>query len=255
MRTDIVFGLAQELSESKDLEQVKNVCQTFCEHFEIDTYAYLLRIPTSISQPDITLIQNYPQEWVTAYQDNQFIRDDPVVAYAGDHATPAVWSDIVRMDQYCKKKAKMVMSEAHQFGLKEGVALSYCSPSGDQALFSLGFDQTSTAARQAIGNSIMAAQHLNAYLYESVKTISLQNNAEQVQQYQSSITRRERECLLWACEGKTAWEIANIVGISERTAIFHLNNAAEKLGAANRQHAVAKAVLLGVIKPEFSLAD
>lgn len=255
MRTDIVFGLAHELSESSELEQVKIICQKFCEHFDIDSYAYLLRIPTSISQPDITLIQNYPQEWVTAYQDNKFIKDDPIVAYAGDHAAPAMWSDIVRMDQYCKKKSKMVMSEAHQFGLKEGVALSYCSPSGDQALFSLSFDRNSTAARDAIGNSIMAAQHLNAYLYESVKSISLRKNADQLKQYQSSITRRERECLLWACEGKTAWEIASIVGISERTAIFHLNNAAEKLGAANRQHAVAKAVLLGVIKPEFSLVD
>jgi len=37
--------------------------------------------------------------------------------------------------------------------------------------------------------------------------------------------------------------------------LFHLANVSSKLGASNRQHAVAKALLLGIVKPRLSLAE
>ncbi len=65
----------------------------------------------------------------------------------------------------------------------------------------------------------------------------------------AELTRRERECLLWAAEGKTTWEIALILCITGRTVNFHLQNAARKLVVVNRQQAVARAVALGLIRP------
>ena len=61
------------------------------------------------------------------------------------------------------------------------------------------------------------------------------------------ITEREIECLQWASIGKTAWEISMILSISERTVGFHLANAAVKLQANNRTHAVSTALKKGLI--------
>jgi len=61
------------------------------------------------------------------------------------------------------------------------------------------------------------------------------------------LTPRELECLRWTMEGKTAWEVGNIIGISEQTAARHLNNATQKLGCVNKLHAVVKALRLGLI--------
>jgi DNA-binding CsgD family transcriptional regulator len=66
------------------------------------------------------------------------------------------------------------------------------------------------------------------------------------------LTVREKECLKWAADGKSAWEIGNILHISDRTVNFHLNNKVQKLGVTNRQHAVAKATLKGIIQPNPS---
>ena len=49
-------------------------------------------------------------------------------------------------------------------------------------------------------------------------------------------------------EGKTAWELGSILGISERTAVLHINNATHKLGCINKHQAVLKALRLGVIR-------
>ena len=62
-----------------------------------------------------------------------------------------------------------------------------------------------------------------------------------------ALTPRELECLQWAAEGKTSWEIGRLLRISERTAIFHLNNASRKLGVCSRQAAVARAVALRML--------
>ena len=57
------------------------------------------------------------------------------------------------------------------------------------------------------------------------------------------LTDREKEILGWLIEGKSSWDIGQILSISERTVKFHVNNICIKLNAVNRTHAVAKAIL------------
>jgi LuxR family transcriptional regulator of spore coat protein len=56
------------------------------------------------------------------------------------------------------------------------------------------------------------------------------------------LSERELECLEWVSFGKTSWETALILGVSERTINFHLLNAARKLNVYGRQAAVALAL-------------
>ena len=58
----------------------------------------------------------------------------------------------------------------------------------------------------------------------------------------TSLTPRERDALAFVAEGKTDWEISVILGVSESTARFHVDNARRKLGAVNRAQAVARLV-------------
>jgi DNA-binding CsgD family transcriptional regulator len=57
-----------------------------------------------------------------------------------------------------------------------------------------------------------------------------------------SLTLREREVLWWAAQGKSAWEIGEILHIAKRTVDQHTQNAVRKLGAVNRTQAVAMAL-------------
>ncbi len=57
----------------------------------------------------------------------------------------------------------------------------------------------------------------------------------------NSLTSREKEVLHWTAQGKGCWETGLIVGISERTVKFHLQNIYRKLNVVNRAQAVARA--------------
>lgn len=70
----------------------------------------------------------------------------------------------------------------------------------------------------------------------------------QAQPAVKQISDREKECLQWAAKGKTSWEISQILGVTESTIIYHLRNATRKLNAANRLHAVTKALKASIIE-------
>jgi DNA-binding CsgD family transcriptional regulator len=62
-----------------------------------------------------------------------------------------------------------------------------------------------------------------------------------------ALTDRELECLKWSAEGKTYEDTGTLLGISARTVRFFLENARHKLGSLNTTHAVASAMLRGLI--------
>jgi LuxR family quorum sensing-dependent transcriptional regulator len=64
-----------------------------------------------------------------------------------------------------------------------------------------------------------------------------------------SLTQREQEVLRWVAQGKSAWEIGEILHIAKRTVDEHAQSSCRKLGAANRTQAVAIALRDHIIEP------
>jgi len=62
-----------------------------------------------------------------------------------------------------------------------------------------------------------------------------------------TLSERERECLHWVAEGKTAGEVAMILGVTANTVNSYLNHAIRKVGASNRAMAIASAIRAGMI--------
>jgi LuxR family quorum sensing-dependent transcriptional regulator len=83
------------------------------------------------------------------------------------------------------------------------------------------------------------AIHLMAmYAFERARTILQPLERRRT----DGLTPREREALTWAAAGKSAADTGQILGITERTVTAHLVSACQKLGAANKVQAVARAV-------------
>lgn len=63
----------------------------------------------------------------------------------------------------------------------------------------------------------------------------------------NELTKREQEVVQWIANGKTTWEIAQILSITERTVYFHANNAKDKLNVATRGQIAIVAYRMGLI--------
>jgi DNA-binding CsgD family transcriptional regulator len=78
---------------------------------------------------------------------------------------------------------------------------------------------------------------LSAFIYSRYR--------KNIAQSQPKITKRELECIKWASEGKTSWEISQLLRISQRTVDFHLTNCIAKTNSINRQQAIVKCIFNG----------
>jgi DNA-binding CsgD family transcriptional regulator len=61
------------------------------------------------------------------------------------------------------------------------------------------------------------------------------------------LTRREVEVLNWTKEGKSAWAVGQILGMSEATVQSHLRNVRRKMGVSSKHQAILRAIALGLI--------
>jgi DNA-binding CsgD family transcriptional regulator len=61
------------------------------------------------------------------------------------------------------------------------------------------------------------------------------------------LTEKERVALSWTAMGKTAGEVATIIGVSRRTVEYYLGEVRRKLHTTNVTHSIAVAVKAGII--------
>lgn len=62
-----------------------------------------------------------------------------------------------------------------------------------------------------------------------------------------TVTARQAECLYWISEGKSDWEVGQILKISHKTVNYHVEQAKANLGVATRIQAVVMLVRSGQI--------
>jgi DNA-binding CsgD family transcriptional regulator len=67
----------------------------------------------------------------------------------------------------------------------------------------------------------------------------------------AALTRREREVLERLAEGHATEEVAQLLHVSPHTVRSRVKSLLRKLGARNREHAVAIALTEGAIDPEL----
>jgi DNA-binding CsgD family transcriptional regulator len=243
MNIHVLHKQLQDFATITHLEDVRLLLEKISRSLAFDFFIYALRTPTLFAESQLTVINGYPQAWLDHYFQQAYQEHDPVVAYCSQHITPLRWQDA---DLSHSPLSKKVMDEAKEFGLRTGISMPVHTAHGELGILSFVVNKEDEAANEIIEQALVYIHLTAGYLHEAVRRVQNLNKTEAP----PNLTARELECLRWAADGKTSWEIAQLLKTSERTVIFHLNNASEKLNVNNRQHAVAKAALLGLIRPD-----
>ena len=232
------------LFASQDIDELRDVFMAYSLSMGCDYFIYVAIPQVPLTSHDLLTVTNYPESWRKNYAENKYLAHDPTVRHCMSEMTPIYWNEIDSDDHEGQK----LMSEASKYGLVSGVTMSVHSTKGVCALLSLVSSDDDPNIYRNLKDKYSEIYLFAVYLHEMASKII---DSDSQNKQCKSLSDRERHCLLWAAEGKTSWEISVIQGLSERTVRFHLNNATEKLGAVNRQHAVARAIALGEIRPNI----
>jgi DNA-binding CsgD family transcriptional regulator len=167
------------------------------------------------------------------------MRRDPVMQHCRRESLPIIWTQ----DTYVDRGQGELWEQMASFGYRTGIALALHLPEGRH--FLLGVDRDQPLPADAANCS--ASWPTCSCLRCTRRTPRCACSCPARRPERPALTPRELEALRWTMEGKTAWEVGAILGITERTAVLHVNNAMHKLGCVNKHQAVLKALRLGLI--------
>jgi DNA-binding CsgD family transcriptional regulator len=229
------------LQHAEDSQQLRVEMQKFTSQMGFEHYTYALTINAPSLKAQQYLINGFPQKWFDRYISNGYFKVDPVIAHAQGGTLPALWTD----ETFHDGTSAQFWEEAYAFGLETGLTFAVHEQPGVTGIFSLARDKAlDLSPPLALAALVGRAQMFASLLHQAVSRIAL---PALIPEQTVSLTARERECLKWSAEGKTAWEMAQILNISERTAVFHINNVVQKLGATNKTQAIVRAVALKLV--------
>lgn len=228
------------MERAKDSAELRIEMEKFAREMGFQHFAYALTIKAPSLRSQQYFINGFPQQWLDRYLSNGYFKVDPLVRHAENSTMPAIWSD----QMFHHGRSAEFWEEAQAFGLQAGLSFAVREQPGVTGIFSLARDKVLDLQGQDLAALIGRAQMFASLLHHAVARIDL---PKLLPQQNATLTAREQECLKWAADGKTAWEIGQILSIAERTAVFHVNNVIQKLGAANKTQAIVRAVALKLV--------
>lgn len=184
----------------------------------------------------------FPEEWTDRYVEKQYVFRDPVHLKLFRDRQGFCWDEKrLAEDRLLGKRSEIVFREGCDFGLHQGFTHILPSLGGNIAIASFAGEKVEQDPKT------LPAMHLIA-LYMHAKFKELVSPLELPDPDLLSLTPRERECLEWVGQGKTDWEIAQILAIKETTVHSHIENAKRKLKVGTRIQAVVRSARFGLIQ-------
>jgi DNA-binding CsgD family transcriptional regulator len=236
----MLTGGYSSVLKARDRDEFRAEVVRFTQQLGFDTVAAITVVERGAAGTEFHSIDNTPEGYNDAYRDTRRARRDPVIQHCRRQSVPIIWDQ----ETYTGQGLGELWEEQAQFGYSTGIAMALHLPEGKHFVLGVDRDQPLPENARELQRVVADLQLFAVHAQEAAVRLLL---PEPQQPDRPSLTPRELEALHWTMEGKTAWEVCTILGISERTAVLHVNNAMHKLGCVNKHSAVLKALRLGLI--------
>lgn len=220
------------------------------KHLGFETFLYAASaMPRPHQEGKAYVYTTLPLAWVARYDQMAYVEVDPRIVITWDSAIPLIWDQVNVRGR--SARSDKFLDDALLHGIASGVSFMFHGPSNSHVLIALNSSvmRNDELRLQAIARNLPDILMFGHYFHEifmrAVIEVGIAPRAAG-----APLSKRERECLALAANGLTTEDIAVKLEIRARTVQFHFDSIRSKLGAANRQEAVAIGVHGGIVRPE-----
>jgi DNA-binding CsgD family transcriptional regulator len=226
--------------QARDRDEFRDEVIRFTHKLGFETVSAITVIDRGMGKSEFITIDNTPPAFNDTYTSPALQRKDPVMQHCKRQSVPIIWDQ----ETYVAQGAGDLWEHQAEFGFRTGIAMALHLPEGRHFLLGVDRDQPLPADPEELQRLVADLQLFAVHAQDAALRLLV---PPAMQPERPALTPRELEALHWTMEGKTAWEVGAVLGISERTAVLHVNNAMHKLGCVNKHQAVLKALRLGLI--------
>lgn len=229
----------QLCTEAKDL---LHGLATLASTLKFDGLSYLVLNDGTSTGVSFHLSTAGPR-WSTTYAKRGYHSIDPrIIGTQGRHV-PIIWGPTRENADW---RVRNFLDHAGRFRIRSGVAISLRDArvgrvviAWDSATGVVDAERKAVLERSLGTLTLLAGSLHEAMLLHCLATLG--------RIPPSTLSGRERDCLMLAAHGMTSVDIGVKLGITERTVNFHFGNIIGKLGVLNRSEAIARAVAHNIV--------
>lgn len=190
--------------------------------------------------PQAIMIHNYPGDWVRHFSQEKLYEIDPVLQHAECDPMPFFWDAAFQTGSITAAQRKILV-DATDFGIAHGFTVP----------IHLSWLPGALRASCSIVPGAGAVGRLNYFMVEAMVTAmyAVLNRTYQPRRETAEIelSRRERQCLALAAQGKDDWAIGQLLRLSPETVHSYVKRLMGRLGVRTRVQAIVWALETGQI--------
>lgn len=228
----------EQVSQASDLASFRQGLIDFANDLDFGLVAGVLAVERRGpgAKTEYFSISNTPAQFMDAFRDADNAKRDPVHRHVMQHATPLIYDQSL----YVGAGAGDLWEMQAPFGYKAGLAVSVHMPGYRR--FLLGVDRDKALPRDSAKLNRMLAdlQLLAIHAQDAAARLLVSSDVPKLQP-------RQLEVLKLSMEGKSAWVVGSLLGISENTVNYHMKQLFKQLDVSTKQGAVLRAMELGLL--------
>jgi len=240
MNLTAVSSFIEDVQTLKTPGDVQIAFEEFLQARGFHHFACCSHIDYAAPPSGSVFVDNYPDEWAHYFVANRLERYDPVLAYCRQKLVGFNWSDPGLIRSMNQKQAD-IMFRAAGFGLRLGHTIPFHYQDHHPASLSVS---GSPDAMQK--ENIYAIQLVAPYLYQKLYEIGRSPGGLK-DRPKVKLSDLEFKCLIFAAQGKSDWDIAQICDLTTGSVAHALGRVRAKFGVSSRVQATVHALHNGYL--------
>jgi DNA-binding CsgD family transcriptional regulator len=226
--------------EARNKGEFESVVIRFAKALGFDTVSATVVVDRLGADAEFVTVHNTPLAYLQTFEDISIGKRDPIAQHCKRNTVPIIWS------QQTYLKHGVIEQWEHQayYGYRNGIAMALHLPDGKHFVIGVDRDQDLPARPEELTRIVADLQLFAVHAQDTALRVLV---SEASRPEFPALSPRELESLRWTMDGLTSKEIAQRLHIGERTVLYYVNNAMQKLGCNSRHQAVLKALRLGLI--------
>lgn len=235
MNSQWQIDLFDGLNNAKNMQDVLDATLKIVRNFGFDLCGWRAKLPLPLNNKHRYSTLNSNEDKVSEQASNGYYDNAPVPKHCSQSIEPISWCGTTEDRIFIE--APDLIEEYYGSGHRGGWAQSLIE---SKNMFSLFYaDSFSILSKKDIEHVDLKMQFVTTAVLSKMNAFRLRPSIK--------LSEKEKEILRWSGDGKTAWEIGQILSLSNSTINFHLRNAMFKLDAPNKTSAVVRAIYLGLL--------
>lgn len=224
------------------LEQLSAMLDAAIRQFGFRWFALLHNVDLMRRSKNALMLTTYPARWIEEIIETRLYMDDPVHAACARSVSGLTWD---RIGDYILLTARQIsiLERGRAHGLSAGYSMPIRMADEPDAMFTVArqSDQTLTS------EDMLTARLIGTTAFERARGL-LETDA--LANVPVPLSPRQIDCIALVAQGKSDWEIAQILGLSRDTVHEYVEAARRRYGVRRRTQLVLRAVRDGHLNIE-----